>query len=272
MFQELIDAIRVKSTTDAIASPAGVTLVPHELFKLEPDAARGVVRCDSLESLVAYVGTQNDASAMIFASRDGGTITAILDWHDHEGGNWGDHRAFMPLQFTRAWVDWSGISGRAMDQRKFAEFIEEHLDCIHKPAAAEILTIATFLEGKRNVVFKSVANLSNGDRSLQWEEQTEAKGVGETKVPSEIILRIPVYRGAEDETTIELRALFRYRIADGKLTFEVKLMNAEDVADAAFLRVVDGLGDLLKTATIAAPVVLGAVTTTPRETLAKRIK
>lgn len=87
MFQELIDAIRVKSTTDAIASPAGVTLVPHELFKLEPDAARGVVRCDSLDSLVAYVDSQTNVSAMIFADRSGARITAVLDWHDHEGNN-----------------------------------------------------------------------------------------------------------------------------------------------------------------------------------------
>lgn len=272
MIQELIDAIRVKSTTDAIAAPQGVTLVPSELFKLEPDAARGTVRCDSLESLVAYVDSQGNQSAMIFASREGGTITAILDWHDPEVAFWGDHRAFMPLQFTRDWIDWSGISGRATGQRAFAEFVEEHLDCIHKPAAAEILTIATFLEGKRNVKWKSVANLSNGDRSLQWEEETEAKGVGETKVPSEIILHIPVYRGAEAETTVEIKALFRYRIAEGKLTFEVKLMQADQVADGAFGRVVDGLRDLLKTATITAPVILGAVTTTPRETLAKRNK
>ena len=161
---------------------------------------------------------------------------------------------------------------RAIDQRAFAEFVEEHLDCIHKPAAAEILTIATFLEGKRNVVFKNVAVLSNGDRSLQWEETTEAKGVGDVKVPSEITLRIPVYRGAEEETTVEIRALFRYRIAEGKLTFEVKLMNADKVADGAFERVVDGLRDLLKTLEITPPVILGTVVTTPRETLAKRIK
>ena len=272
MFQELIDAIRVKSTDDAIAAPQGVTLVPSELFKLEPEAARGAVRCDSLESLVAYVGSQEQSNAMVFANRSGAKITAVLDWHFMEVPLWGDHTASMPLQFTQEWIDWSGISGRAIDQRAFAEFVEEHLDCIHKPAAAEILTIATFLEGKRNVVFKNVAVLSNGDRSLQWEETTEAKGVGDVKVPSEITLRIPVYRGAEEETTVEIRALFRYRIAEGKLTFEVKLMNADKVADGAFERVVDGLRDLLKTLEITPPVILGTVVTTPRETLAKRIK
>ena len=272
MFQELIDAIRVKSTDDAIAAPQGVTLVPSELFKLEPDAARGTVRCDSLESLVAYVDIQDQTGAMIFADRSGAKITAVLDWHTMEAPLWGDHAAVMPLQFTQDWIDWSGISGKAIGQRAFAEFVEEHLDCIHKPAAAEILTIATFLEGKRNVVFKNVAVLSNGDRSLQWEETTEAKGVGDVKVPSEIILRIPVYRGAEAETTVEIKALFRYRIAEGKLTFEVKLMNVDKVADGAFLEVVKGLGALLKTATIAAPVVLGAVATTPRKLLTDRIK
>lgn len=273
MLQELIDAIRVQTHNEnTIAAPQGVTLVPSELFKLEPRSARGSVRCDSLESLVAYVNSQDNQSAMVFADRSGAKITAVLDWHDPECALWGDHSASMPLQFTQDWIDWSGISGRPINQRAFAEFVEEHLDCIHKPAAAEILTIATFLEGKRNVVFKNVAVLSNGDRQLQWEETTEAKGVGDVKVPAEITLRIPVYRGAEDETCVEIRALFRYRIADGKLTFEVKLMNADKVADGAFGRVVDGLRELLKAATIPAPVILGAVTTTPRATLASRIK
>lgn len=273
MFQELIDALRVQThNEDTIATPSGVSLVPSELFHLEPKSARGVIRCDSLESLVGYVDTQDNQSAMIFADRSGAKITAVLDWHDPECALWGDHTASMPLQFTQDWIDWSGISGRAIGQRAFAEFIEEHLDCIHMPAAAEILTIATFLEGKRNVKFKNVAVLGNGDRQLQWEETTEAKGVGDVKVPSEITLRIPVYRGAEAETTVELRALFRYRIDDGKLTFEVKLMQADKVADGAFGRVVDGLRELLKTATIIAPVILGNVVTTPRETLAKRIK
>ena len=272
MFQELIDAIRVKCTDDAIAAPQGVTLVPSELFQIDPEAARGTVRCDNLDSLVAYVASQEQSNAMVFADRSGARITAVLDWHSMEAPLWGDHAAIMPLQCTQDWIDWYGISGKAIGQRAFAEFVEEHLDCIHKPAASEILTIATFLEGKRNVVFKNVAVLSNGDRSLQWEETTEAKGVGDVKVPSEITLRIPVYRGAEEETTVEIRALFRYRIADGKLTFEVKLMNADKVADGAFERVFDGLRQLLKSATITAPVILGNVVTTPRETLAKRIK
>lgn len=272
MFQELIDAIRVKSTDDAIAAPQGVMLVPSELFQLEPGAARGTVQCDSLESLVAYVGSQEQSNAMIFASRAGGVIRAVLDWHSMEAPLWGDHQAVMPLVFTQEWIDWSGISGRAIDQRKFAEFIEEHLHCIHNPAASEVLTVATFLEGKRNVTFKSAAILSNGDRQLQWEENTETKGAGDTKVPSEITLRIPVYRGAEDETTVEIRALLRYRIAEGKLTFEVKLMNVDKVADGAFAEVVKELGELLKSKEITAPVILGNVTTTPREALTKQIK
>lgn len=272
MIQDLIDAIRVNCTQEAIARPHGVELVSAEMFAAEPSSALGTVRCDSLESIVSYVATQESSNAMFFADRPGGKITAVLDWHAMEIPLWGDHQAVMPLAFTRAWTDWAGISGRAMDQRKFAEFIEEHLDCIHKPAASEILTIATFLEGKRNVVFKSVAVLSNGDRQLQWEETTEAKGVGDAKVPSEIILRIPVYRGAEDETTVEIRALFRYRIAEGKLSFEVKLMNVEDVADQAFLEVVSGLRELALSEGTIVPIILGAVTATPRETLAKKSK
>lgn len=276
MFQELINALRVAASDESIALPDSVRLVPAEIYELEPAAARGRIDIESTESLVAYLATYQTLGSVCFASRKKGEIAAVIDWHNAGTDvtvpvpQWGDHVAAMKLKHTEAWVAWTGISGRRLAQKEFAEFLEENLDVIAKPTAAEMLTIATTLEGKKSVNFKNGIRLQNGDNSLQWEENTEAKTAGDIKIPAEIVLNIPVYRGAEAETTVELRALFRYSIDGGKLSFTVKLLGVDQVADLAFTGIVASLREAFATAGIKAPVHLGSIEASPLAVLRNR--
>jgi uncharacterized protein YfdQ (DUF2303 family) len=239
-FQPLIDALRVRSTKDTIALPPGTKLVPTELQQELPCYMRGEIRVESLDSLYQYVRryTSEDAGhPVIFAQREQSIkITACLDWEA-----WGEHRAVYELGYTPEWIAWQRISGQKIGQVAFAEFIEENLDCIHAPAAADVLTVATTLSGKRRVEFTNCVTLQNGDRSLQWNETTDAKAAGDIRVPSEITLRIPIFKGSEAATTFEIKALFRYRIHEGQLTYEIKLLNADKVCALAFDQIVTAM-------------------------------
>lgn len=243
--QALIDAIRA-DLRDGALLPPGYKYVPEDLTCPATIAAH--VECDTLQSLADYVEAYQQPGMVVFASMRG--VRACLDYsteHDEVGNS--QHTADFSITTTPEWRAWSAISGRPMDQRSFAEFIEEHLDEIASPPAADVLTVANTLRGKRNIEWSNVADLANGDKSLVWEEKTDAKSAGDIRVPSKITLMIPIYEGAEEETTYEVTALFRYRIAEGKLTYEVKLLKTEKLLKLAFERVVEQLQALLPEST-----------------------
>ena len=263
----LLEAAQPRIVGDAIA--INTRLVPVERFKETP-SQRGQIEVDSIQSLVEYAEAFDSLSSRVFASRSQQKLVLIHDWHEPGGdfvGGWANHRAVMPLKATQDWQDWMAISGKAIGQRQFAEFVEEHLDTIQEPSAAEMLTIVTTISGMRNVKFTNVVVLANGDRQLQWEETTDAKSAGDKRVPSEIKLRVPIFFGAEEDTTMEIKALFRYRIDNGALSFEVKLLHADKVADVAFRAIVDSVRERFKADNINIPVTDGCITKTPLEIL-----
>jgi uncharacterized protein YfdQ (DUF2303 family) len=264
----LLEAAQPRIVGNAIA--INNRLIPLERFAETP-THRGHIDVDSIESLVAYAEDFKSYRSRLFASRSQQKLTLIHDWNEssvEEGdGGWANHRAVMPLRITDDWRDWLAISGKAISQRHFAEFVEEHLDTIQEPSAAEMLTIVTTISGMRNVKFTNVVVLANGDRQLQWEETTDAKSAGDKRVPSEIKLRVPIFFGAEEDTTMEIKALFRYRIDNGALSFEVKLLHADKVADVAFRAIVDSVRERFKAESIDIPVTDGCITKTPLEIL-----
>lgn len=261
--QPLIDALRVKSTDDTIALPPGTKLVPTELNGVLTNQRRGEIRVESLDSLYEYVRYNTDdhiSRVAIFAQSERSVrISAILDWEQ-----WGEHSATYELGYTPEWVAWQRISGQKIGQVAFAEFIEENLDCIHSPSAADVLTVATTLSGKKRVEFTNCITLQNGDRSLQWNETTDAKAAGDIRVPSEITLRIPIFKGSEAATTFEIKALFRYRIHEGQLTYEIKLINSDKVAALAFAQIVTAMRAEFSADENEPLIIVGSVVASPR--------
>lgn len=270
--EPLINAIRLKTTEYSTMLPPGAKILPEELFAGTPHVARGAVNIESLVSLTDYVLSHAMVSApTIFASLAILEITAVLDWHKgvEDLAQWGEHTATYALGYTEEIKAWSAINGKTLTQHAFAEFVEEHLEDILKPSAADVLTVVTTISGKRKVEFTNVIALGNGDKSLQWTETTDAKGAGDIRVPGEIMIRIPIYKGCEAVTTFDIRALFRYRITDGRLGFEVRLMHLDKIRSLAFDQVLAGLRAGLGTFPV--PIIAGLVSRTPRQVLENQI-
>jgi uncharacterized protein YfdQ (DUF2303 family) len=259
-----------------------VAAVPPD-FKLEslrkfyefPADDAGTVGVHTLSSLADYVSHHASANSAIFASRDCALVCGVIDWHTAGGppserAGWARHRVEYKLEHTPEWKAWTGINGKAMSQDAFAEFLEENLPDIIEPAGASVLETASTLSGKRNVQFLSSRNLGNGDVGLMWKEETDAGGGvnGDTKVPAELKLKLPVYRGAEKATTFDVKAFLRYRIREGKLTFEVKLWRPEKAIELAFDEVAAALASELNARELQVPVYLGAVRQWPADILA----
>jgi uncharacterized protein YfdQ (DUF2303 family) len=280
MIQELIKFIQRGTVTPLAGLPAVV--IPNDMriqstMHLDDYAPRkaGTIVAENLESLVNYIQRFATSDSAIFATGTANNITAILDWHDDdkecEAGGMARHQIILPLKFSDQWNAWARINGQTIGQKQLAEFIEEYLGDITEPDAAAVLETVLTLQGKKSVNYKNAIRLTNGDTTLSWEETTEAKAGrgGELKVPSELKITIPVYAGCEDCTTFKIRTMFRYNIADGNLTFQLKMLGIERIREMAFEAVYIALEAMLESNKITTALYRGSVTTTPLQIYSK---
>lgn len=279
MIPELIKFLKSSAVTPVEGLPALVMptdMAIRSTIHLCDEAPRrtGIVTVESLDSLVDYVDRYWTADTALFASSRDNAVKAVFDWHgsdSEEYGGFARHQAVLPFVFTERWLAWTAISGKPMHQKTLAEHIEEYLDDIVAPDAAAVLETVLTLSGKKSVAYKNATRLASGDVAIQWEETTEAKAgqKGELKVPSEITLRLPVYVGCEDETTFDVRTMFRFHVADGTLTFTLKMIGIERIREIAFAGIHESLVTKLEESMIKAPVYRGSITKTPLQTYAQ---
>lgn len=170
-----------------------------------------------------------DGSLELWADIDGRRILAILDGSD----GWRHHQATLKLNLSREWAEWVGIDGKMLDQRQFAEFIEDHLSTIGEPAGGTLLDICQTLEAKTNVNFKSQQVLANGQRQFVYEETVEAKAgqKGSLSIPTELTLVLRPFQGS---TFVPVTARFRFSLNEGRLRLGVKLAEPDRVLEEAF--------------------------------------
>lgn len=224
-----------------VAAPV-VQTIDVEKYGDRPRRERGWYRLHDAESLVGYVQRHRiDAAELggegrpeIFADIDSVSIVAVLNPHDDcAGPGWHDWTASLTLRPTPEWNAWKQRSGQLLGQVTFAEHIEEHLDDIVEPAAADLLEIARTFEAKTNVAFRSAVTLESGARQLTYNEQIDARAgaEGSVVVPARFSLGVVPFDGSN---AYRVEARLRYRIADGKLTIGYELVRPDLVERAAF--------------------------------------
>ncbi|MCK2219741.1 YfdQ family protein [Actinomadura sp. ATCC 31491] len=219
-----------------------------------PQRKRGTTTVEDVASFLAYYRKHADDSTETYVNVNQLRITAILNAHSADGPRWGDHRLTLQLRTTRAWQAWTTHDGRWLQQREFAEHIEERLEDIREPAAAEMLELAQSFQAKTTVKFNSGTRLASGDMNLTWEETTDATAgaKGQIKIPATFKLAIPcldlpVVEG-DEQVVYGIEARFRYRIErGGGLNIGYLLNDPAPVLRDAVLAVVKQVEDALKT-------------------------
>lgn len=186
-----------------------------------PQRKTGHTLVDDVDSFVTYYRKHSDADTETYVNLDRRNITAVLNAHSQEAPRWGDHRVTLQLRLTKAWAAWTAYDGKWMSQREFAEHIEERLEDIQDPPAAEMLELAQSFQAKTTVKFASGTRLNSGDMTLNWEETTDATAgsKGQIKIPSRfkiavMCLELPVPEG-QDPVFYVIEARFRYKIERG---------------------------------------------------------
>jgi uncharacterized protein YfdQ (DUF2303 family) len=223
----------------AVPTATGVQTIDLDKDEYRPVPRRktGTVQLEDLNSFLAYWKKHADAGSEIYVNAARHTVTAVLDANTDDGPRWGEHRAVLALKTTDRWNDWTRLDRKDLRQDQFANFIEDHLDDIREPAAAEMLEIASTFQAQSKVRFTSNVRLSTGQRTLSWEETTNAQAgeQGKLTVPTEFKITVAPFDFSE---VYGITARFRYRMNGGDLIVQYLLNDPAAVIRDAVLDVV----------------------------------
>ncbi|MEU6340207.1 DUF2303 family protein [Streptomyces sp. NPDC046977] len=203
-------------------------------YRDTPRRKSGTVTVHDIPSFVEYFKKHADDSSEVYGDGNAFTITAVLDANTAGEARWGGHRLVLALRKTDAWKAWQDLDGRLLDQKTFAEHIEDNLPDIVKPAGATMLEIAQTFHAVSKTAFSSGNRLTNGDTRLTFNEETKAKagGKGELDIPATITLGIRPFEGSAE--AFQITARFRYRLEGDQLKLGFRLDRPAEVLAEAF--------------------------------------
>lgn len=185
----------VTEVTDAVATvvtPLGAARHLLDLQELEPVPARtrAVLKAHTAGSFADLVSRFAGPGAHVYVDRPAQNLAAILNDDDAEGADWRDHRVVLDLCPTPEWEFWTGNQGLG-EQQKFAEVIEDGLEEIVWPAAADMLELAQSFQASVSSKFAQQGRLTNGAVQFTYAEDINAtagaNGTGAAPQPAQTL-------------------------------------------------------------------------------------
>lgn len=241
--------------------PAGKSLVDLKPYfdarRTAPERLRGIATLQTLQSFIAHVNRSKDGDTALFADRNrtAPSITAVYDYHEEsEAGpspRWLDHRGRYAFPISEEWKAWSAVDGRWLDQRAFAEFLQDRITDFVLPATVADETrilqlqeqlqgifggpsaIASLARGLSLTVAAEVheaLSLETGEITVKFVETHRDATGAPIKTPNLFALAIPVFDGGEPYL-VPLR--LRYNATKG-LAWCFRLFQASKRFDTAF--------------------------------------
>ena len=234
----LAHALELRVPKDLREVLVRITPYGHELIDLAeylpaPRRKAGSVTLHDAASFGAYVNRHKTEATVLYAHRDASRVVAVLNDHATAGPGWGDHVAILQIVHTNEWKHWAGKDGNLLSQSDFAEHIEQGLDEIADPPAADMLELAQSFEAHSQVQFKSAKLLQDGSRQLVYQETVDAHAgqSGQITIPREFTLGIAPYEGTDP---YKMTARLRYRLQSEHLMIGYQLVRPDHVLKEAF--------------------------------------
>lgn len=232
----------------AVDQSGRATVIDLESLRERPDCPRGTYKPADVESFISYVEThKDDAETTIWVHPTEGKVIAVLDDHSAENPAWRQHKVELVLQHSPEWAFWMRTNDELMDQEAFAELLREGLPDIASPDGATLLEIATTIEAKTAVHFRSAVDTSSGEKKFKYDETVEASGStaadGEVAVPRQFTLVLAPFLGEE---AVQVTANLKHRTQGGNLRLGYKLERPERAVEDALNRVAERLDDHFK--------------------------
>lgn len=186
-----------------------------EYIMAAPRRREGTALLEDPKAFIDLVNRHKDPDSVLFACArlTEPSVTAVLDYHkkDHSP-RFGEHRAHYAFPHSDEWKAWFGRNKRDLNQKQFAEFIEDRLMDLADPEKAgertreyvqalestlsprsKVAEVSRLLEINIEQEFVSAQKLHSGEGQLLFKERhTDVQGAP-VQVPSAFLIEIPVF-------------------------------------------------------------------------------
>jgi uncharacterized protein YfdQ (DUF2303 family) len=223
--------------------PQGMALQPleRETEIPRPEHVKASPEFYEVDSLVGYFNRFKDKDSLVMADVDANRMLAVIDYHQqatgsiHGSARFTDHRATLNVRHSPEWNLWNAAHGKTMNQKQFAEFIEDNAADIKSPTAQDLYAMALTFEAVKSGNFNSAIRLESGSISVGFKEDTvgAAKNLKGDRIdiPRDFEVLLAVYQGGQKGS---VTARLRYRVEEGNLSLCFHLMQRDQIKRAAF--------------------------------------
>ncbi len=247
-----ITLTELESLTERAASPKTVDngkpfVVIPEKCKLEdlerllpgPTRKTGAPVFTRAASFCEYVNEQKEPETRLYIT--GPTVlVAVINHHGPDDAGWGDHRATFHLTRTREWTVWTNLNGKAMDQRSFAQFIDDNSEDVSSPTGTNLLELIRTIKTSQRLELSGEVNEENQQTGSVFKVfgQTKAGAKEEVELPSEFTIDLCPYEGSD---SLIVRARLRLEINNGRMTLRYELVKIDKIEREALESIVKGV-------------------------------
>lgn len=220
-------------------------LLNLESFGPAPHRSRGTPEVIDANSFVAELRRRGhlEQAAIVYSDERRGKLVGILNDDAVGISGWRDYRVEYALSPTPEWKHWREGSGKDFGLEDFARHIEDGLDEIVSPSAADMLELAQTFHAQTDATFKQANRLATGASTIVYEENVSATAgaAGQLEIPAELSLSIAPFYGSQE---VPVTAWFRYRLRSGHLVVGYKLQKPQDIERDAFAAIVGKVREL----------------------------
>lgn len=171
--------VEVSDDVHTVVTPPGAArhLIDLQRLSGSPSRAQGTLTAHDAASFAAVVDQLATEDTRLYINTPAQRLTAVLNDDGPGHAGWRDRRVELVLQPTPEWVFWTKHQGMG-EQQRFAEVIEDGLDEIVSPAAADMLELAQSFEASIKADFRQAGVLATGARQLAYAETAVGAALG----------------------------------------------------------------------------------------------
>jgi len=226
-----------------------------------PERKAGSATLTTLDAFNAYAIRHKQDESVVFVddtNPQAPQIVAVFDAHSSDLAGWQKHRAVYAFPLSDEWKRWRNVP-ESFSQADFAAFLEDRITDVIDPSSAgdiakkfasdvgaQLASPAKLLELARGLAITvdskvvSRVSLGNGTGEISYKEDHNDEAGAPLKVPGAFCIGIPVFRlGAAYSIPVRLR----YRLKDGKVTWQLALQRIENVLEHAIADAASKVGE-----------------------------